>query len=29
MIEEFEYYSLLKKLNEKKRLIFDDDMHKK
>jgi len=29
MIEEFEYCSLLRQLNEKKRLIFDDDMHRK
>ncbi len=29
MMEKFEYHSLLKQLNEKKRLIFDDVMHKK
>jgi hypothetical protein len=27
MMEEFEYHSLLKQLNEKQRLIFDDVMH--
>ncbi len=29
MMEEFEYHSLLKQLNEEKNLIFDDVMHKK
>jgi hypothetical protein len=29
MMEEFEYYSLFRQLNEEKRLIFDDVMHKK
>jgi len=29
MMEEFEYHSLLKQLNEEKKLIFDDVMHKK
>jgi hypothetical protein len=29
MIEEFECCSLLTQLNEKQRLIFDDDMHRK
>jgi hypothetical protein len=29
MMEEFEYYSLLKQLNEEQRLIFDDVMHRK
>jgi hypothetical protein len=29
MMEIFEYHSLLKQLNEKKRLIFDDVMHRK
>jgi hypothetical protein len=28
MMEEFEYHSLFRQLNEKKRLIFDDVMHK-
>jgi hypothetical protein len=29
MMEEYEYHSLLKQLNEKQRLIFDDVMHRK
>jgi hypothetical protein len=29
MMEEFEYRNLLRQLNEKHRLIFDDVMHKK
>jgi hypothetical protein len=29
MMEEFEYCSLLKQLNEKQRLKFDDVMHRK
>jgi hypothetical protein len=29
MMEEFEYHSLLKQLNEKQKLIFDDVMHRK
>ncbi len=29
MMEEFEYCNLLKQLNEKQRLIFDDVMYKK
>jgi hypothetical protein len=29
MMEEFEYCSLLKQLNEEQRLIFDDVMHRK
>jgi hypothetical protein len=29
MMEEFEYHSLLRQLNEEQRLIFDDVMHKK
>jgi hypothetical protein len=29
MMEEFEYRSLLRQLNEKKRLIFYDVMHRK
>jgi hypothetical protein len=29
MMEEFEYHSLLKQLNEIQRLIFDDVMHRK
>ncbi len=29
MMEKFEYLSLLRQLNEEKRLIFDDIMHKK
>jgi hypothetical protein len=27
MMEEFEYFSLLKQLNEEQRLIFDNIMH--
>jgi hypothetical protein len=29
MMEKFEYHSLLRQLNEEKRLIFDDVMHRK
>jgi len=29
MMEEFEYHNLCKKLNEEKKYIFDDIMHKK
>jgi hypothetical protein len=29
MMEEFEYCSLLKQLNEEQKLIFDDVMHRK
>ncbi len=29
MMEKFEYCNLLKQLNEKQRLIFDDVMHRK
>jgi hypothetical protein len=29
MMEEFEYFSLFRQLNEEKILIFDDVMHKK
>ncbi len=28
-VEEFEYFSLFRQLNEKQRLIFDDVMHRK
>jgi hypothetical protein len=29
MLKEFEYHGLLRQLNEKQRLMFDDVMHRK